>query len=75
MLKISCSLADAPKKIKNLTYSHDYLTKASMLLENRLDNLSELGINVKKIDFEVSFGEHPWNIMMVLYLNGTKKTD
>ena len=55
-LKISCSLVDAPKNIKNLTYSHDYLKKAAFLLENRLDNLSELGINVKQIDFEVSFG-------------------
>ena len=56
LLKISCSLVDAPKNIKKLTYSHDYLKKAAILLENRLDNLSELGINVKQIDFEVSFG-------------------
>ena len=56
MLKISCSLVDAPKNIKKLTYSHDYLKKAAILLETRLDNLSELGINVKQIDFEVSFG-------------------
>ena len=56
LLKISCSLIDAPKNIKKLTYSHDYLKKAAILLENRLDNLSELGINVKQIDFEVSFG-------------------
>ena len=56
LLKISCSLVDAPKNIKKLTYSHDYLKKAAILLENRLDNLSETGINVKQIDFEVSFG-------------------
>jgi len=42
LLKISCSLVDAPKNIKKLTYSHDYLKKAAILLENRLDNLSEL---------------------------------
>ena len=56
LLKISCSLVDAPKNIKKLTHSHDYLKKAAILLENRIDNLSELLINVKQIDFEVSFG-------------------
>ena len=56
MLKISCSLVEAPKNIKNLTYSHQYLKNSAILLENRLDSLSELDINVDKIDFEVSFG-------------------
>lgn len=56
LLKISCPLSKASKNIKNLTYSHEYLKKSAILLENRLDCLSELDIDVKKIDFEVSFG-------------------
>ncbi|MFL2801474.1 MAG: ATP phosphoribosyltransferase regulatory subunit [Paracoccaceae bacterium] len=56
LLKISCSLSEAPKIIKNLTYSHEYLKKSAILLENRSEFLSELDIDVKKIDFEVSFG-------------------
>ena len=47
---------EAPKNIRNLTYSHQYLKNSAILLENRLDALSELDINVNKIDFEVSFG-------------------
>ena len=56
ILKISCPLSEASKNIKNLTYSHEYLKKSAILLENRLDCLAELDIDVKKIDFEVSFG-------------------
>ena len=56
LLKISCSLSEASKNIKNLTYSHEYLKKSAILLENRLDSLAQLDIDVKKIDFEVSFG-------------------
>ena len=56
LLKISCPLMEAPKCINNLTYSHENLNKSAILLENRLDSLSELGIDVNKIDFEVSFG-------------------
>ena len=56
LLKISCSLNEASKNIKNLTYSHEYLKRSAILLENRLDFLAQLEIDVKKIDFEVSFG-------------------
>ena len=56
LLKISCSLNEASKNIKNLTYSHEYLKRSAILLENRLDCLAQLDIDVKKIDFEVSFG-------------------
>ena len=56
LLKISCSLNEASKNIKNLTYSHEYLKRSAILLENRLDYLAQLEIDVKKIDFEVSFG-------------------
>jgi len=56
LLKISCSLNEASKNIKNLTNSHEYLEKSAILLENRLDYLAQLDIDVKKIDFEVSFG-------------------
>ena len=56
LLKISCSLNEASKNIKNLTHSHEYLKKSAILLENRLDCLAQLDIDVKKIDFEVSFG-------------------
>ncbi len=56
LLKISCSLKEASKNIKKLTYSHEYLKQAAILLEDRLDCLAQLDIDVKKIDFEVSFG-------------------
>ena len=56
LLKISCSLNEASKNIKNLTYSHEYLKRSAILLENRLEYLAQLEIDVKKIDFEVSFG-------------------
>ncbi len=56
LLKISCPLTQAHQKINNSTYSHEYLKKSALLLEKRLDCLSELDIDVKNIDFEVSFG-------------------
>ena len=56
LLKISCPLTQAHQKINNSTYSHEYLKKSALLLEKRLECLSELDIDVKNIDFEVSFG-------------------
>ena len=56
LLKISCCLKEASKNIRNLTYSHKYLKESAILLENRLDCLAQLDIDVKNLDFEVSFG-------------------
>ena len=56
LLSISCPLVEASAYIKKISRSNVELNEAVILLENRLDAMSDAKVDTKKISFEVSFG-------------------
>ena len=56
LLSISCPLVEASAYIKKLSRSNVELNEAVILLENRLDAMSDAKVDTKKMSFEVSFG-------------------
>ena len=56
LLSISCPLVEASAYIKKISRSNVELNKAVILLENRLDAISDAKVDTKKMSFEVSFG-------------------
>ena len=56
LLSISCPLVEASAYIKKISRSNVELNEAVILLENRLDAMSDAKVDTKKMSFEVSFG-------------------
>ena len=56
LLNVSCPLVEAPECIKNISKMSEEVNKAVLLLEDRLDAMSDAKININEINFEVSFG-------------------
>ena len=56
LLSISCPLVEASSYIKKISRSNVELNEAVILLENRLDAMSDAKVDTKKMSFEVSFG-------------------
>ena len=56
LLSISCPLVEASTYIKKISRSNVELNEAVILLENRLDAMSDAKVDTKKMSFEVSFG-------------------
>ena len=56
LLSISCPLVDATAYIKKISRLNAELNQAVILLENRLDAMSDAKVDIKKMSFEVSFG-------------------
>lgn len=56
LLSISCPLVDATRYIKKISRLNAELNEAIILLENRLDAMSDAKVDTNKMSFEVSFG-------------------